>query len=242
MTLLFYEVTENNVKLQMKENILKAEEHFKSTNSIISEFGSRKIKEGMVVFTHCHSSSVMDILKEAKRKKINFSVKNTETRPLFQGRITAEELIKESIPVEHFVDSAGRIAIKKSDIMMIGADAITSEGFVINKIGSELFAEIAYHHEIPVYICSDSWKFDVDTIFSYDEVIEKRHEEEVWKDKPKGVKISNYAFETISPELITGIISELGVYNPHTFIFETERNYPWMFKSKKKKTLPLKNP
>ncbi len=241
LTLLFYDVNETNVKDAMRKNILKADEHFKTTKSIISEFGSRKIKDGMVVFTHCHSSAVMDILKEAKRKKINFSLKNTETRPLFQGRLTATEMINEGIPVEHFIDSAGRLAVKKSDIMMIGADAITSEGYVINKIGSELFAETAHNREVPVYICTDSWKFDINTVFAYDEVIEKRHEEEIWKDKPKGVKISNYAFESISPELITGIISELGVYNPHTFILEMERNYPWLFHTKRKKILPLKN-
>jgi ribose 1,5-bisphosphate isomerase len=242
MTLLFMDVNENNVKDQMKKNIENANDHFKTTNSLISEFGSRKIKNGMVVFTHCHSSAVMDILKEAKRKKINFKVKNTETRPLFQGRLTASELAKEGIPVEHFVDSAGRLAVKESDMMLIGADAITSEGYVINKIGSELFAETAFKKNVPVYVCTDSWKFDIKTVFCYDEEIEKRHEEEVWKERPKGVKISNYAFESISPELITGIISELGVYNPYTFILEMERNYPWLFYPKKKKTLLPKTP
>ena len=65
---------------------------------------------------------------------------------------------------------------------------------VINKIGSEMFCEAAKSKEIPVYICTDSWKFDVATIFGFDEIIEKRHETEVWSDKPKNIKISNYAF------------------------------------------------
>ena len=241
MTLLFTDVNENNVKEQMRKNIEKANDHFKTANSLIAEFGSRKIKEGMVVFTHCHSSAVMDILKEAKLKKINFSVKNTETRPLFQGKITAAELANLGIPVEYFVDSAGGLAVKKSDIMLIGADAITSEGYVINKIGSELFAETAHKKEVPVYICTDSWKFDIDTVFGYDEEIERRSEEEIWKDKPKGVKISSYAFESINPELITGVISELGVYNIETFIEEVKINYPWLFEPKKRKTLLPKN-
>lgn len=245
LTLLFLNVNENNIKEQMKKNIEKANEHFNTTNSLIAEYGSRKIKEGAAVFTHCHSSAVINILKEAKQKKINFKVNNTETRPLFQGRITATELTDVGIPVEHFVDSAGRLAIKKSDIMFIGADAITSEGYIINKIGSELFAETAHKKEVPVYVCTDSWKFDINTVFGYDEEIEKRYAGEVWKDSPKGVKISNFAFESISPELITGVISELGVYNVETFIEEIKRNYPWIFdskKSKKKKTLLPKNP
>ena len=239
LTLIFYKVNEYNFKEQIRKNIELARNHFELSNNAISQIGSKKIKDGMVVFTHCHSSAVMNVMKTAKKDGIKFSVKNTETRPLFQGRITAKELNDEGISVEHFIDSAGRLAVKSSDLVLIGADAITSEGYVINKIGSEMFAEAAKLKEIPVYVCTDSWKFDVETIFGFDEIIEKRHESEVWKDKPKGVNISNHAFEKVNPELITAIISEIGVYSPQVFITEMRRNYPWLFEnaSKSKKTL-----
>lgn len=233
LTLLFNGVNDLNVRPKVEQNIIVAEKHFQSVSHLIAEFGSRKIKEGMIVFTHCHSGTVTGIMKEAKKKKVKFSVKNTETRPLFQGRITAKELADAGIPVEHFIDSAGRLAVKSSDMMFIGADAITTEGIVINKIGSELLAETASRKGIPVYVCTDSWKFDVATVYGFDEKIEKRHEEEVWKDKPKGVNISNYAFEQISPDLITGIISEIGIYSPKVFIEEVERHYPWLFQKLK---------
>lgn len=235
LTLLFYDVNENNFNTQIKKNIVLAEEHFTKTHQVITEIGVKKIKDGMVVFTHCHSSAVLDILKQAKKNGIKFSVKNTETRPLFQGRITAKELANEKIPVEHFIDSAGRLAVKVSDIMIIGADAITTEGYVINKIGSEMFAEAAKKKDIPVYVCTDSWKFDVATVYGYDEIIEQRYKEEVWKDAPSGVKISNFAFEKINPNLITGVISELGIFSPEIFVEEVERHYPWLFSTKKKK-------
>ena len=238
LTLLFHNVNEYNFKEQMKKNIFEAKNHFEKTNSAISDMGSKKIRDGMVVFTHCHSSAVMGVMKKAKSDGVKFSVKNTETRPLFQGRITAKELSDAGIQVEHFIDSAGRLAVKHSDMVLIGADAITSEGYVINKIGSEMFCETAKLKEIPVYVCTDSWKFDVATIFGFDEVIEKRNESEIWKEKPKGVKISNHAFEKVNPQLITGIISELGVYSPEVFIEEMRRCYPWLFNDVKlKKTL-----
>ena len=154
---------------------------------------------------------------------------NTETRPLFQGRKTAIELASYKIPVKHYVDSAARMALKKADIMMIGADAITTEGKVINKIGSELIAEAANKIGVPVYICTHSWKFDPETIFGFDEEIEKRAWDEIWPNKPRKVNIDNFAFEKINPALITGIISELGVYRPQNFISEIKNNYKWMF-------------
>ena len=149
-------------------------ERFDKNQRIIAQIGSKKIGNGTVVFTHCHSSTILEVLKQAKKQNKKFEVHNTETRPLYQGRITAREIAKLGIPVTHFVDAAARFALKKADLMLIGADAITTEGKVINKIGSELYAEIANKYDIPVYACTDSWKFDTETIFGYEEEIEKR--------------------------------------------------------------------
>ncbi len=205
-------------------------ERFDKNQEIIAQIGSKKIRNGSVVFTHCHSSTIFEILKQAKKQGKKFEVHNTETRPLYQGRITAREISKLGVPVKHFIDAAARFALKKTDLMLIGADAITTEGKVINKIGSELYAEIANKFDIPVYACADSWKFDTETIFGYEEEIEKRRGDEIWKNPPKGVTIDYFAFEKVSPDLVTGIISELGIYKPHIFIQEVRINNRWMFR------------
>jgi len=215
----------NNLNTKTKE----ATTHLENAEEIISEITSKKIKNGSVIFTHCHSSTVVNVLKKAKKQGKKFEVHNTETRPKFQGRTTEKELLEEGIPVTMYVDSAARFALKKADLFLLGADAITSEGKVINKMGSELFAEVAVKQNIPIYICADSWKFDAKTIFGYEEELEKRSPLEVWKNKPKKLKIDNFAFEKINPTLITGIISELGVYKPGVFVEEIKRKYFWMF-------------
>lgn len=199
-----------------------------SSEQAVAEIGAKKIKNGMVVFTHCHSSTVVSVLLKAKKQGKRFIVHNTETRPRLQGRITAKELGNAGIKVRHYVDSAARLALKKADIMMIGADAITTEGRVINKIGSELFAEVAHRYDIPVYVCANSWKFDPETIFGFTEEIEQRAAREVWKKPPKNVDIDNSAFEIISPGLVTGVITELGIYEPQVLVEEIRREYPWM--------------
>jgi len=214
----------------LDKNIKEALDYFEDAEKKIAEIGSRKLKKNMVVFTHCHSSTVMLILAKGKFDGTKFSVHNTETRPRFQGRITAKELSALGIPVSHYVDSAARLALKKTDLFLFGADAVQSDGSVINKIGTELFLEIARKYDIPCYSCMASWKFDPKTVFGFGEPIENRNAKEVWDKKPKGVTIINPAFEICEPELITGIISELGVFKPEVFVDEVMRIYPWMFK------------
>ena len=66
---------------------------FKKSNNNLTEIGIKKIKNNCVVFTHCHSSTVINILKRAHNRGKKFEVHNTETRPLFQGRMTSKILL-----------------------------------------------------------------------------------------------------------------------------------------------------
>lgn len=196
---------------------------FKKSNNNLTEIGIKKIKNNCVVFTHCHSSTVINILKRAHNRGKKFEVHNTETRPLFQGRKTSRELTNCGIKVVHYIDSAVKFALKKADIVLIGCDAILSTGKIINKIGSSLIVDIAFKYEIPVYVCTTSWKFDPQTIVGYEEPLEERNQQEVWPNAPKGIKIENPSFETINPNKITGIISEIGIYQPSVFVEEIKR-------------------
>lgn len=202
--------------------------YFKTSKTQIAEIGAKKIREGMTVFTHCHSGTVTGILIKARQDGKRFTVRNTETRPRYQGRKTAEELAAAGIPVIHSVDSAGRLGIKESDMFLFGADAVTVEGNVINKIGTTALVEFANAYQIPVYSCTNSWKFDPATISGADEPIEERDPAEIWESPPAGVKIINPAFELTSSDKITGIITELGVFKPETLVTEIKRVYPWM--------------
>ena len=204
-------------------------DHIKNSKWKIARLGSKKIRG--VVFTHCHSSTVLEILKEAKRQKRKFEVYNTETRPLYQGRKTAKELSKARIKVTTVIDSAAAAALKKdkllkeADLMLIGCDAILNNGDIINKIGTGMFAEICYNHKIPVYIASNSWKFTTRPV-----KIEIRDFKEVWRIAPKKIKIQDLAFDITENKYITAIISELGILKPKDFVREVKKIYPWISK------------
>ena len=108
-----------------------------------AEIGAKRIRDGMLVFTHCHSSTVTRMIAKAKADGKNFSVICTETRPAFQGRITAREMVELDVQTLFIVDSAARTCMGDVDLVVVGADAITSEGNVVNKIGTSSIARFS---------------------------------------------------------------------------------------------------
>ena len=217
------------ISSSVSQKIREVQDFFAKSEDKITDYGAQKLRDNMIIYTHCHSSTVTHTIIRAWKQGKHVEVHNTETRPRMQGRVTSAELAKEGIPVTHYVDAAARFALKKADIMLIGADAITSEGKIINKVGSELFSEVANRYDVPVYVCTNSWKFDPETVFGFEEPIEKRYSAEVWNKAPRGVKIDNFAFEQIDPELVTGVITELGIYKPQMLVDVVKKNYKWMF-------------
>jgi ribose 1,5-bisphosphate isomerase len=195
----------------------------------IAEIGARRIKDGSVVFTHCHSSTVIAILKRAKADGKRLEVICTETRPLFQGRLTAREVLEAGIRATLIVDSAARSFINDADIAIVGADAITSEGNVVNKIGTSAIALMAREARTPFYVASELLKYDPATAYGDYEAIEERSPREVWDGAPEGLIIRNPAFDVTRRDFIDGIICEDGIISPHSVTEAVRRRYPWVF-------------
>ncbi len=192
-----------------KEKILN---HFSDAQNKINKNVFKLIGQNKIIFTHCHSTNVVKALIYAKQHRKKFEVYNTETRPLYQGRITAAELVKAGIKVTTFIDSGMHEAIKNSSIALLGADALL-KNYAINKIGSDAIAEIASVHKKPLYIVADSWKFSPKNV-----KIEERGFHEVWSNAPKKVRIENPAFEKIEKKYIAAVISEYGKLKYNDFI------------------------
>jgi len=194
----------------------------------IANIGARRIKESSLILTHCHSSTVTQLLKKAKENGKSFDIVCTETRPRFQGRLTAKEMLELGIKTTLIVDSAARYYINNVDLVLVGSDAITSEGNVINKIGTSAIALAAHEARTPFYVVSELLKFDPQTMRGDYEIIEERSPEEIWKDYPKGLIIKNPAFDITRRDFIHGIICEAGIIPPHSIIDIIRRKYPWI--------------
>jgi len=201
---------------------------FNEAKNIMIDVGARRIEDGDIVLTHCRSSGVTSTLIKAHEQGKEFQVLQTETRPKYQGRLTAYELVEAGIDTTMIVDSAARHYMKEIDFVLLGADAITSEGNVINKIGTSQIASAAWESRVPFYVISTLLKFDPVTIHGAYETIEERHTDEIWEDPPAGLKILNPAFDVTRRDYIHGLITEEGIISPHSILEAIHRHYPWM--------------
>ena len=201
--------------------------YYKARKNIV-EIGSKRIRDGDTVFTHCHSSAVTETLIRAHESGKRFRVIQTETRPKYQGRITARELVEAGIETTMIVDSAARHFMKEIDFVLVGSDAVTSEGNVINKIGTSQVALAAQEARIPFYVLSTLLKFDPVTIHGEFEAIEERGVQEIWEEPPEGLELRNPAFDVTRRDYIHGIITEEGIISPHSILEAVHRHYPWI--------------
>lgn len=195
-------------------------------NERIIKIGKGLINKSSRVLTHCHSSTVSGLIRAVKPREVIC----TETRPLFQGRITAKELVNAGVNTTMIIDSAVADFIKDVDVVLLGCDVITPNS-VINKIGSNNIGLLCEKYDIPLYVCSTSFKFDPESVIGRGVPIEERNPKEVWPKHPRGLKILNPAFDSIPYDNITSFINELGVFSPDSLFISLRENYPWMFNS-----------
>ena len=223
---------ERNVK-RLAEIVSQASKQFledlENSRKRIAEIGAKRIRSNSVILTHCHSSTVTNLLKRAKYEGKVFEVICTETRPVLQGQITAKEMLDLGVKTTFIVDSAARFFMSTVDLVLVGADAITSEGNVINKIGTSMVALIAHEARTPLYVVTELLKFDPATMSGDYEKIEERSPSEIWKNAPNGLAIRNPAFDVTRRDFIHGIICEDGMISPHSITEVMHRKYSWVF-------------
>lgn len=169
------------------------------------------ILEGTAILTHSRSSSVLAALKNAAEAGTRFGVIATESRPMLEGRTLAESLAGLSVAVTLIADAAAAVALKRADIVLIGADKVTPENLV-SKIGTRMIALAARERGVPVYAICDTSKF---TAYCGPGLSAgKRSADELWAGAPRGVEVFNAYFEPTPLDYFTGLITEEGVLQP----------------------------
>lgn len=205
-----------------RKAILSACEAFltnaKEAGARIAEIGARRINDGDIIMTHCHSNAVMSILRRAKDQGKKMEVYVTETRPLYQGRIVSEMLDAYDIPAVLIVDGAARYFMKRVDKVIVGADAVAANGAVVNKIGTSMVALAAHESRTLFFVAAETFKFSPETIIGELIRIEERPREEVvpaeFRVKWRNVQIRNPSFDVTPPEYIDLVITEKGIIPP----------------------------
>jgi methylthioribose-1-phosphate isomerase len=198
-------------------------------NKSIGGYGQILIPDKANVLTHCNTGALatsgwgtaLGVIRSAYEDGKDITVYVDETRPYLQGaRLTAWELLQEGIPHYIITDNSAGFLISKGliNVIIVGADRITANGDVANKIGTFTLSVLAKQYNIPFYVAAPTSTFDLETEKGEDIPIEIRSEDEVKKCggceiAPAESKALNYSFDITPAENISGIITEKGIIN-----------------------------
>lgn len=219
-----------------------------ATNAAIGSHGLRlidslhqRLQRPVNILTHCNAGWVATVdwgtalacIYKAHDAGIPVHVWVDETRPRNQGLITAWELREHGVPHTYIVDNAGGHLMQhgKVDMVLVGADRVSKNGDVANKIGTYLKALAAKDNAVPFYAALPNSTIDVTLNDALKEIeIEERPDMEVraviglqgdsaLNAAPmlildKNSPAANPAFDVTPARLVTAIITEHGVYAP----------------------------
>jgi len=205
----------------------------------IGEHGAALIGDGFRVLTHCNAGALAFIdygtalspIRFAHREGKRVFVFVDETRPRCQGaRLTAWELQQEGIPYAVIVDNAAGYFMRRGEVdaVIVGADRISANGDVANKIGTYEKAVLAHENGVPFFVAAPRMTFDLGCATGEGIEIEERAAEEVlgmWgvdEDgipsrvliAARGTPARNPAFDITPAKYVTGFITEAGILRP----------------------------
>ncbi len=192
--------------------------------------GASLIADGDILLTHCNagalatagSGTALAPIYTAHSTGKHVHVFVDETRPVLQGaRLTAWELQQAGVPLTLITDSMAGHFMRRGGIkaVFVGADRISANGDVANKIGTYSVAVLASAHAIPFYVVAPCSTIDL-SLPSGDAIpIEQRTGEEVTTIRgtriaPAGVHVANPAFDVTPSNYVTAIITERGIVRP----------------------------
>ena len=197
----------------------------------IAEITAARIRDGDTVMTHCNSSAALAGIIRAKEQGKDISVFATEVRPWNQGRLTIKTLNDHAIPTSFIVDSAVRTFMPDVDLVIVGADAVTVNGAVVNKIGTSQIALAAKEARKNLIVAAETYKFAPQTMFGSFIEIEDRSSSEVLPDEILKtlpyVKVRNPVFDVTPAEYIDLIATEAGAIPPQLAYIIMKEHLGW---------------
>ncbi len=208
--------------------------------SLIQAASVQNTKNTFNILTHCNAGWLATVdwgtalapIYAAHDAGMNIHVWVDETRPRNQGAsLSAWELGKHGVPHTIISDNAGGHLMQHGqvDMVIVGADRVTSTGDVCNKIGTYLKALAAFDNQVPFYAAVPSPTIDWTIEDGLNDIeIEMRPKDEVIymtglandrtiqsvRVTPEGSDALNPAFDVTPARLVTGIITERGIATP----------------------------
>lgn len=213
---LFHFASINNFLKKLKNEIRKSDYHKlekflkksiqlqeKEINNLFERNRKYLIRQKSIT-TLSYSKSLLEVLKLLYKENPGLKIFIMESRPMYEGRIFAKELIKVGFDCTILIDAMMSYAVANSDAVIVGADQILKNGNVVNKVGSYALSLCAKEMKKPFYVVATKDKI----INSRRFVPEQKNFSEVWNYKNKKLRVINFYFEVIPKKLITKILTD----------------------------------
>ncbi len=174
--------------------------------------GANLVKSGSLVLTYSHSTAVRMALLRALGAGRRFEVVCSESRPIGEGVALARCLAFAGIPVHLTTDAALAAWIDRSDLLLVGADAVLGTG-VVNKVGTEMLLRAARRARVPAYVVADSSKWLPPALARF---WRPRDESpaEVTSLRHSNLQVHNRYFDRSPLRPLTGLVWERGIATP----------------------------
>ncbi len=177
-------------------------------------------KKGKIM-TQCFAETIVgQMLKVAKNRNYDLKIFCPETRPYFQGaRLTASVAYDQGFDVTVITDNMPAYVMEREgiDVFTSAADAICVDGHVVNKVGTYQISLVAKALGIPYFVTGgpDQGHPTIDTV-----KIELRDPDFVVQamgvqTAMKGVKGYYPAFDITPPHLVSGVVTDMGIYSAY---------------------------
>lgn len=182
------------------------------------------------IMTQCFGETIVGMmLRVAKKRNKDIRIFVPETRPYFQGaRLTASVCQDQGFDTTVITDNMPAFVMKnqKIDLFTSAADVICLDGHITNKVGTYQIAIAAKYHEVPYFVTGIP---DIDNPVVETVNIEERDPQLVLeargiKNTLDGVKGYYPSFDITPPHLISGVVTNKGIYSPYDLkrYFETD--------------------
>lgn len=184
--------------------------------------GAAYIKDGDTILMHSYSSTLMEIfIKAASAGKV-FKVICTESRPLRESRNAVNILQDLGIETVFISDASVYEFIPTADYIIMGADSLSADGSVANKMGTAQIAKLAAYCKVPVFIASELYKLDMRTQYGHVVELERRTKWELVNAddfrKTDKLEVINQFFDLTPANDIRAIITEFGFLHPSQMV------------------------
>ena len=212
------------------ENTVESMNRRYSTMQIVGDHLATLIPQGGTLLTQCYGETIIGtVIRAARKQNKDFKVFCAETRPYLQGaRLTSSCFASMGFDTTVITDNMVAYSMERGliDVFSSAADSIARSGHIANKIGTFQIAILAKHFGVPYYVTGVP---DRDKMGRDDIVIEMRDPEQVLRYRgiantlPE-VKAIYPSFDVVPPHLISGVVTDKGVYVPHMLntYFDTE--------------------